>query len=90
MKLNVCPTCGGVPRSRVELDQSYVTAREAQIIELLIAGKRNFEVAKLVGIDPNTVHSHLRNVMERLDLPDIPAVLEKYSSVRAETPCSEG
>lgn len=44
----------------------YVTARELDVLELLLAGLSNKEVAAKLGISFKTVQSHRQRVMDKL------------------------
>lgn len=51
----------GTPRPRL-------TPRERELVQLLAEGKSNKEAADALGISPNTVETHRRNVMSKLKL----------------------
>ena len=40
--------------------------RELEIIQLLIAGKSNPEMAATLHLSPNTIKTHVRNIMNKL------------------------
>ena len=42
-----------------------MTAREKQVLELLIDGKPNREIARLLGIDEVTVKAHLGRMLRK-------------------------
>lgn len=52
---------GLVLRGRILLTQ-----RECEVLNLLVAGKRNREIAEILGITENTVETHLRCIFRKL------------------------
>jgi DNA-binding CsgD family transcriptional regulator len=44
-----------------------ISARENEVLELLAAGHSNKEIARLLGISPNTVKTHVASLMGKLD-----------------------
>ena len=49
----------------------HLTAREREIVQLLVEGKTNKEVAVALGISIKTVDAHRANVMHKLDLHSV-------------------
>jgi DNA-binding NarL/FixJ family response regulator len=45
-----------------------LTAREIEVLELIVAGQSNKEIAKALVISESTVKNHLRNILEKLHL----------------------
>ena len=43
-----------------------ITAREYETLELLAAGHSNKEIARVLGVSPNTVKTHLARLYEKL------------------------
>lgn len=43
-----------------------LTPREAEVLALLAAGKANKEIARALGVSPNTVKTHLARLYEKL------------------------
>lgn len=54
-------------RQRV-LEDVRMTAREREVIDLIGRGHSNKEIAATLGVAAHTVKSHVRNVMEKLEL----------------------
>jgi DNA-binding CsgD family transcriptional regulator len=44
-----------------------ISKRECEILELLAAGHANKEIARLLGISPNTVKTHVASLFAKLD-----------------------
>jgi DNA-binding NarL/FixJ family response regulator len=47
-------------------DPDRLTERELDVLRLVVAGRRNKEVAADLGISENTVKFHLRNILDKL------------------------
>jgi DNA-binding NarL/FixJ family response regulator len=45
-----------------------LSARELEVVRLVVEGRSNDEVATALGITPKTVETHLRRLFERFDL----------------------
>ena len=45
-----------------------LTAREIEVLELVVAGQSNKEIAEALVISESTVKNHLRNILEKLHL----------------------
>lgn len=54
---------------------SRLSAREYQVFSLLVEGVRAKEIAARLGLSPKTVDTHRANLMKKLDLHDIPALV---------------
>lgn len=52
--------------ARAESPESVLTAREHQIVEALQRGLDNKTIARLLGISPSTVKTHLHHVFDKL------------------------
>jgi DNA-binding NarL/FixJ family response regulator len=50
--------------------QYSLTRREKEVVELAAAGLRNKEIGRVLGISEQTVHGHLRNIFEKLNVTD--------------------
>ena len=49
------------------LDALGISARELDVLRLLDAGRSNKEIARQLGISPNTVKTHVTRLYEKLD-----------------------
>jgi DNA-binding NarL/FixJ family response regulator len=54
--------------------QAPMTPREREVAELLLAGASNTQIAAALGVSSRTAQSHVRRVLEALDLPSRAAV----------------
>jgi two-component system, NarL family, nitrate/nitrite response regulator NarL len=55
---------GNVAQARDEY-QEHLTEREHQILQLLVEGHSNVEIAEKVYLSENTVKKHVRNILEK-------------------------
>jgi len=53
------------PNARA-LESLGITEREADVLQLLAAGRSNKEIAKELGVSPNTVKTHVARLYEKL------------------------
>ena len=54
------------PAPAPEAESSPLTAREKDILQLVVLGQANKEIANQLNIAESTVKNHLRNIMEKL------------------------
>ncbi len=55
-------------RNDAALKALGVTDREYAVLELLAAGRSNKEIARDLGVSPNTVKSHILHLFEKLEV----------------------
>ena len=53
-------------RAQVDRDVFPLTAREAQVMEWVTAGKTNRDIAAILDISPRTVTKHLERIFVKL------------------------
>ncbi len=61
-----------------EIGTDKLTSRENEILQLIAEGNPTKEIAEVLFISPKTVESHRANIMEKLDIHNIPE-LTKYA-----------
>jgi len=54
---------------------SRLTGREREVLQLISEGKTNKEIARILSLSINTVESHRKHVMEKLDLHNTAALV---------------
>ncbi len=65
-RLTPRPVAGPFARNDAAIRSLGLTARECQILAMLASGQSNKELARTLGISPNTVKSHVARVYEKL------------------------
>lgn len=53
-----------------------LTAREREILQLLVEGQTNAEIGRLLSLSPKTVHTYRSRLMEKLDIHDLPGLVK--------------
>ena len=53
-----------------------LTPREVQVLELMRRGLRNREIGASLGISEETVQSHVKNILSKLEVPDRTAAID--------------
>ena len=51
-----------------ETEPPYLTRRELEVIEWIVAGKRNHDIGKILDCSPRTVQKHVQHILEKLHL----------------------
>jgi DNA-binding CsgD family transcriptional regulator len=59
-----------LPKSnfRAAAKSHSLTAREIQVVELIVAGKRNSEIGKILECSPRTIQKHVQHILLKLKL----------------------
>jgi DNA-binding NarL/FixJ family response regulator len=65
---------GGTYR-QVEEGQ-HLTLRQREVLQLLVEGRSTKEIANLLNISPRTVEFHKYNLMSKLNLKSVPALIQ--------------
>jgi DNA-binding CsgD family transcriptional regulator len=63
-----------------------LTRRERQMLDALVQGKTDKEIASALGISPKTVSFHLCNLYRKLGVPNRRAAREKFATKPKNTP----
>lgn len=67
-KLSARPAPAQFARNEAAREALGLTRQEMKALELLAAGHANKEIARLLGLSPNTVKTHLANLYARLEV----------------------
>ncbi len=80
---------GYISQTTANLDQStsyakdmsidpllQLSARERQVLQLTVEGKTNPEIAELLTVMPNTIHTYLKRIRRKLGIQDVPALVK--------------
>jgi DNA-binding NarL/FixJ family response regulator len=54
----------------INIDEIKITPRDREVLNLLVKGCSNKEIANSLGISPRTVKQHLRTLFLRADIKD--------------------
>jgi len=72
------PPAGEVfTRNQAAIRSLGLSRRECEILELLATGQSNKEMARTLGISPNTVKTHLARIYEKLEVQKRVQAIEK-------------
>ncbi len=55
-------------QSELEKRWSALSRREQQVVALICLGYRNYEIAKILVVSPDTVKTHLQSIFNKFDL----------------------
>ena len=76
-KLTAAPATGPFERNEAAIRSLGLSPRECEILALLASGQSNKELARTLGISPNTVKTHIARVYEKLEVDRRVAAIEK-------------
>lgn len=91
---NLCAVIEAVMRGKIAFPQAVfaanaaahpvdaLTPRERELLELLVQGLTNSEIARSVGVSPNTVKFHLRNLYDKLGVRNRAEAVALYFAER--------
>ena len=80
-RLTPRPVTGPFARNEAAIRSLRLTARECEILGLLASGESIKEMARTLGISPNTVKTHVARVYEKLEVQKRVQALEKARSL---------
>jgi DNA-binding CsgD family transcriptional regulator len=80
-KLTPRPAGPGFKRNDAAIRSLGLTPRECEILERLAVGESNKEMARSLGISPNTVKTHLARLYEKLEVERRVQAIEKARSL---------
>lgn len=55
---------------------AQLTARERDVLRLIVEGKSNADTAKLLGLSPRSVETYRLRLMQKLGLADLPSLVK--------------
>jgi DNA-binding CsgD family transcriptional regulator len=67
-RLAARPRTGAFARNEAALRTLGITGQEARVLERLAAGQSNKEIARTLGLSPNTVKTHVANLFAKLEV----------------------
>lgn len=82
MRLMPRPHGSGFARNAAALKALGVTDREVAVLDLLAAGQSNKEIARSLGVSPNTVKSHILHLFEKLEVERRTQAIAKARELR--------
>lgn len=62
-----------------------LSAREREVLQLVVEGKSSAEIAKILSLSPKTVETYRSRLMQKLDINDLPALV-KFAIQHGLTP----
>lgn len=71
-----------VKNASVEARLALLTPRERQVMEMVVAGRANKEIAHELGLSKKTVEVHRAHVMQKLEAESLPQLVELMVSTR--------
>lgn len=77
VRLTPRPASPAFERNEAAIRSLGLTARECEILELLASGKSNKELARSLGVSPNTIKTHIARVFEKLEVQRRIQAIEK-------------
>jgi len=63
---------------------ALLTPREAEVLDLVVGGKTNKEVARLLGTSPRTIELHRARLFQKLEADSLPALVHLVLAARHE------
>ncbi|HYI64968.1 MAG TPA: response regulator transcription factor [Allosphingosinicella sp.] len=76
-RLTPRPAAPPFERNRAAIRSLGLSPRECEILELLASGQSNKEMARSLGISPNTVKTHVARIYEKLEVQKRVQAIEK-------------
>lgn len=76
------PQLAGAPEPRIN---RLLTAREREVVELMVAGETNGGIARLLVISEATAKSHVKNILRKLRATNRTEAVARYLTLTAAT-----
>ena len=67
-----------VVRKQIHKNESQLSAREQEIVQLIISGKKNIEIANELFVELSTIKSHINNIYKKENVSSRSEIKEKY------------
>jgi RNA polymerase sigma factor (sigma-70 family) len=81
----------GRDRSRGARERlSQLTQREREVLDLVVAGKMNREIAEQLDISIKTVEAHRARIMEKLEVDSVAELVQAKLAAEALSPANDG
>lgn len=71
-------------------EQISLTQRECEVLAVLAEGKRNSEIAEMLGITENTVEAHLKNIFRKIGVSSRVQAVAYYNHTAKTVPKING
>ncbi len=85
MEENARARAAAADREEVSARIASLTARERQVMELVVAGKANKVIAHELGLSQRTVEIHRARVMEKMQAASLPELVQMVMRADAKT-----
>ncbi len=69
-------------RAEMEQKLARLTAREREVLDLLVAGKANKMIAYLLGTSPRTIENHRAKIMDKMQVDSLPELVRMVLDLR--------
>lgn len=63
------------PTESIENKLELLTAKQRQILQLIVSGKTSKQCAELLNVSTKTVESHRAQIMQKLEISDLPGLV---------------
>ncbi len=80
-RLTVRKTSAAFERNDPALKSLGISSRELEVLEALATGQSNKEIARNLGISPNTIKTHISHLFEKLSVDRRVLAIEKAKSL---------
>ncbi len=69
--------------ARIRTQLASLTAREREVLDLLVQGKQNKAVAQVLAVSPRTIEIHRARVMEKMNAQSVAELVRMLLEIRA-------
>lgn len=81
MVINYLNTSSAKTGSPVSTKRNLLTKREQQVIDLILEGKFNKEIAEALNISNSTVEAHRARIMKKFQAKNVVQLIKKYYKI---------